>query len=157
MKEAIKYQLHELEKMVTSSENLELQKKVSEFVVDSISKMKELNINPIYSTKLLGILVSGYPVIPLTEENAKWKKLDNGDEVHFLCENVIKRNGHVYNKFGYIYFEPDSDRGITDDKYSLRPLELPCQPDMLEPLYLRLDYKLSEKSLADQIKEHTNA
>lgn len=150
MTESIKYQLRELEKL--AGENEELQKKVSQFISDSLQELEDLQIDPMYSTQLLAVFASGYPVITLSEENAKWKMDKDGNLVHFLCKYVIKREGRVYNKLGYIFFEPNSDKGFTDEIYSLKPLSLPCPATALNPIYLQLKYKLSEKSLQAQVK-----
>lgn len=152
MQESIKYQLIELEKMALDANREELQKKVSQFVVDSITKLEELEIDPMYSTQLLSVLVSGYPVIMLSEENAKWKMDEEGNLVHFLCKHVIKKDGKVYNKLGYIFFEPESDKGFNDKIYSLKPLTLPCPATALNPTYLQLKYKLKDKSLKEQVQ-----
>ena len=124
--------------------------------MDSIHKLEELEIDPIYSSQLLGILVSGYPAIPISEDNANWKEREDGCLEHFLCSHVIKDNGIVYNEIGYVFFEPNSNKGILDKKYSRKSIELPCEGISLEPIYLRLNYKLSEKSLEEQIKEYTD-
>lgn len=150
MKENIKFQLRQLEDM--AGENVELQKKVSQFVSDSLNELEELQIDPMYSTQLLSVLASGYSVITLTEDNAKWKMDKDGNLVHFLCKYVIKKDGKVYNKLGYVFFEPDSDKGFVDDLYSLKPLTLPCLATELNPTYLQLRYKVEDKSLKEQVK-----
>ena len=152
LQESIRFQLKELEKMALDPEREELQKKVSQFVVDSLNKLEELQIDPMYSTQLLSVLASGYPVVTLTEDNAKWKMNETGDLEHFLCKHVIKRNGQIFNTLGYVFFEPESDRGFTDKTYSMKKLELPCPATALNPVYLQLKYKLNEKSLEDQVK-----
>lgn len=150
MKESIKFQLRQLEDM--AGDNAELQKKVSQFVSDALDELEELQIDPMYSTQLLSVLASGYPVITLTEDNAKWKKNESGDLEHFLCKHVIKRDGQVYNTLGYVFFEPNSERGFTDKFYSLKKLELPCSAVALNPTYLQLKHKIEDKSLAEQVK-----
>lgn len=150
MKENIKFQLRQLEDM--AGDNVELQKKVSQFVSDALNELEELQIDPMYSTQLLSVLASGYPVITLTEDNAKWKMNKNGDLEHFLCKYVIKRNGQVYNSLGYVFFEPNSEKGFADKTYSLKKLELPCSAVELNPAYLQLKYKVADKSLAEQVK-----
>jgi len=150
MKENIKFQLRQLEDM--AGDNVELQKKVSQFVSDALNELEELQIDPMYSTQLLSVLASGYPVITLTEDNAKWKMNENGDLEHFLCKHVIKRNGQVYNSLGYVFFEPNSERGFTDKNYSLKKLELPCSAVALNPSYLQLKYKVKDKPLEKQIE-----
>lgn len=150
MTEAIRYQLRELERL--AGENEEVQKKVSQFISDSLQELEDLQIDPMYSTQLLAVFASGYPVITLSEENAKWKMDKDGNLVHFLCKHVIKKEGKVYNKLGYIFFEPNSDKGFTDEVYSLKPLSLPCSATALNPTYLQLKHKVSEKSLEAQIK-----
>lgn len=152
LREQIKFQLRELEKMALEPEREELQKKVSQFVMDSLDKLDELGIDWMYSTQLLSVLASGYPVVTLTEDNADWKMNETGDLEHFLCKHVIKRNGQVFNTLGYVFFEPNSDRGFTDKTYSLKKLTLPCPATALNPTYLQLKHKLDEKSLEEQIK-----
>lgn len=150
MKESIKFQLQQLEDM--SGNKIELQKKVSQFVSDALNELEELQIDPMYSTQLLSVLASGYPVITLTEDNAKWKMDKDGNLVHFLCKYVIKKDGKVYNKLGYVFFEPDSDKGFVDELYSLKPLTLPCMATELNPTYLQLRYKIEDKPLKDQVQ-----
>lgn len=152
LREQIKFQLKELEKMALNAEQEELQKKVSQFVMDSLDKLDELEIDKMYSTQLLSVLASDYPVITLTEDNAKWKLNEAGDYEHFLCKHIIKRNGQVFNTFGYVFFEPNSDRGFTDRNYSLKKLELPCPATALNPVYLQLKYSLGEKPLEEQVQ-----
>lgn len=155
MTEAVKYQLRQLEDM--AGDRAELQKKVSQFVSESLQKLEELEIDPMYSTQLLSVLASGYPVVTLSEDNANWKMDNEGNLVHFLCKHVIKRNGQVFNTLGYVFFEPNSDRGFTDKNFSMKPLTLPCPATALNPTYLQLHYKLEEKSLEEQVKTLINA
>jgi len=150
MKESIKFQLQQLEDM--SGNKIELQKKVSQFVSDALNELEELQIDPMYSTQLLSVLASGYPVISLTEDNAQWKMDKDGNLVHFLCKYVIKKEGKVYNKLGYVFFEPNSDKGFVDGLYSLKPLTLPCMATELNPTYLQLRYKIEDKPLKDQVQ-----
>ena len=82
--------------MASTNGNEELQKKVSEFIVDSLQKLEDLNIDFSYSAQLLSVLASGYPVVVLTEDNAKWEMGKKGDLVHWLCDFVIKQNDKIY-------------------------------------------------------------
>lgn len=151
MIEFAKWQLNKLLEKCTEPGEKEMQNMMNNDVLELLKVFYEQGHSgfsaPI-ATRLFYKLAN-YKLVTEVEDNPDdWD--DNGQ--HKYISSVFKRDdGTCYYLYGTYFVEPCSDNFFFNGKYSRTNITFPLKPSDLETKYIRLHYKIEDKSIADQL------
>ena len=151
MIEFAKWQLNKLTEKCKDEDSKIMQNMMNNDVLELLKVFSEQGHSgfsaPI-ATKLFYRLANHKLITEVEDNPEDWD--ENGQHKHI--PSVFKRkDGTCYYLYGTYFAEPDSDNFFYNGMCSKTDVHFPLKPSYLETKYIRLHYKIEDKSIADQL------
>ena len=150
MIESAKWQLNKVLEKCTNPFARDTQKMMNSDVIELLKVFEEQGHSGFSASWAINLFskLAKYKLITEIEDNPEdWDE----DGQHKHIPSVFKReDGTCYYMYGRLFTEPDSDNFFYNKASSI-DVTFPLKPSDLETKYIRLHYKIEDKSIADQL------
>lgn len=151
MIEFAKWQLNKLLEKCKDEDSKIMQNMMNNDVLELLKVFSEQGHSGFSASWAINLFskLANHKLITEVEDNPDdWD--ENGQHKHI--PSVFKRkDGTCYYLYGTYFAEPDSDNFFYNGMCSKTDVHFPLKPSDLETKYIRLHYKIEDKSIADQL------
>ena len=151
MLDSAKWQLNKLLEKCSDDFEKEMQEMMNDNIMELLKVLDNqghTDFSAAIAVRLFSNLANNKLITEIEDNPEDW--YENGQ--HKYISSVFKRkDGTCYYLYGSYFAEPDSDNFFYDGLCSKTDVTFPLKPSDLETEYIRLDYKIDDKPIAEQI------